>query len=102
MILSHICISICINDKIQTQIIFINYFLNNYYFSQLAFRASHAFRDRKVREVHETLGNLESVNEEATLNLNKAVRQHLKSTADIYPMGDLERQVANQVPTYIL
>lgn len=66
----------------------------------MAFRACHALRDRKLAEVRRTLGAVEST-DEASVNLDKAVKQHLKDTAETFPMGDVERQVANQVGSHI-
>lgn len=65
-------------------------------FLQLAFRACHALRERKLSEVRRILGAIENT-DETTVNLDKAVKQHLKDTAETFPMGDVERQVANQV-----
>lgn len=47
-------------------------------------------------EVRRTLHVLDA-NDDATAALDRAVRQNLKDTADRFPMGDVERQVANQV-----
>lgn len=69
---------------------------------QLAFRSCHALRERKLSDVRRTLGvgpGVES-SDETTLNLDKAVKQHLKESAETFPMGDVERQVANQVCEY--
>lgn len=57
---------------------------------QLAFRACHALRDRKLAEVRRILGG-------PTTNIDKAVQQHLRDTMETFPTGDIERQVANQV-----
>nr|XP_029729680.1 uncharacterized protein LOC109415420 [Aedes albopictus] len=62
----------------------------------LAFRACHGLKERKVLEVRRTLHVLDA-NDDATAALDRAVRQNLKDTADRFPMGDVERQVANQV-----
>uniref|UniRef100_A0A182M7M0 Mitochondria-eating protein n=2 Tax=Myzomyia TaxID=59140 RepID=A0A182M7M0_9DIPT len=62
----------------------------------LAFRACHGLKERKVLEVRRTLFVLDA-NDESTAALDRAVRQQLKETADRFPMGDVERQVANQV-----
>ncbi|EDS35945.1 conserved hypothetical protein [Culex quinquefasciatus] len=62
----------------------------------LAFRACHGLKERKVLEVRRTLHVLDA-NDDATAALDRAVRQNLKETADRFPMGDVERQVANQV-----
>lgn len=62
----------------------------------MAFRACHALRDRKLADVRRILGATDS-HDEAAMNLEKAVKQHLKETAETFPMGDIERQVANQV-----
>ncbi|XP_055594654.1 uncharacterized protein LOC129745527 [Uranotaenia lowii] len=62
----------------------------------LAFRACHGLKERKVLEVRRTLYSLDT-NDDATAALDRAVRQNLKETADRFPMGDVERQVANQV-----
>lgn len=43
------------------------------------------------------LGVAVESNDETTMNLDKAVKQHLKDTSETFPMGDVERQVANQV-----
>lgn len=66
---------------------------------QLAFRSCHALRERKLSDVRRILGVAHGVesNDETTLNLDKAVKQHLKESAETFPMGDVERQVANQV-----
>lgn len=64
---------------------------------QLAFRSCHALRERKLSDVRRLVGAGVESNDEATLNLDKAVKQHLKDTAETFPMGDIERQVANQV-----
>lgn len=63
---------------------------------QLAFRACHGLKERKVLEVRRTLFVLDA-NDDSTATLDRAVRQQLKETADRFPMGDVERQVANQV-----
>lgn len=71
--------------------------INGYYpLTQLAFRACHGLKERKVLEVRRTLHVLDA-NDDATAALDRAVRQNLKETADRFPMGDVERQVANQV-----
>ncbi|XP_055385151.1 uncharacterized protein LOC129614526 [Condylostylus longicornis] len=63
----------------------------------LSFRACQTLRERKVSEVRRVLCcSMESV-DETTLSLDRSVRQHLHDTAEIYPMGEIERQVANQV-----
>ncbi|XP_055907872.1 uncharacterized protein LOC129942816 [Eupeodes corollae] len=63
----------------------------------LSFRACHGMRERKVIEVRRTLNcPLDSVNE-ISLALDRSVRAHLHITADTFPMGDIERQVSNQV-----
>ncbi|XP_040175537.1 uncharacterized protein LOC120908522 isoform X1 [Anopheles arabiensis] len=62
----------------------------------LAFRACHGLKERKVLEVRRTLFVLDA-NDDSTATLDRAVRQQLKETADRFPMGDVERQVANQV-----
>lgn len=69
-------------------------------FIQLAFRACHALRERKLSEVRRILGAIGNT-DETTVNLDKAVKQHLKDTAETFPMGDIERQVANQVGSRI-
>lgn len=63
---------------------------------KLAFRSCHALRERKLSDVRRILGAVES-SDERTVNLDKAVKQHLKDTAETFAMGDVERQVANQV-----
>lgn len=71
---------------------------------QLAFRSCHALRERKLSDVRRILGVAHGVesNDETTLNLDKAVKQHLKESAETFPMGDVERQVANQVNAMII
>lgn len=64
---------------------------------QLAFRSCHGLRERKLSDVRRALGITIESNDETTTNLDKAVKQHLKDTAETFPMGDVERQVANQV-----
>lgn len=68
---------------------------------QLAFRACHGLKERKVLEVRRTLHVLDA-NDDATAALDRAVRQNLKDTADRFPMGDVERQVANQVSERVI
>lgn len=62
----------------------------------LAFRTCFGLRERKVLEVRRLLHGLEK-NDEPIQCLDRAVRQYLKDTSDSFPMGDVERQVANQV-----
>lgn len=52
-------------------------------------------------EVRRTLHVLDA-NDDATAALDRAVRQNLKDTADRFPMGDVERQVANQVSERVI
>lgn len=63
---------------------------------QLAFRACHGLRERKLADVRRTLYSEES-GDETTFNLDRAVRAHLKDTSEMFPLGEIERQVANQV-----
>lgn len=62
----------------------------------MAFRASAGLRERKVLEVLRIMYALENTDDPTTA-LDRSVRQFLKDTAEKFPMGDVERQVANQV-----
>lgn len=62
------------------------------YLIQLAFRACHALRDRKIAEVRRILCATGM-----TQTIDRSVQDHLRDTADAFPTGDIERQVANQV-----
>lgn len=56
-------------------------------------------RERKVMEVRRILNcPLDSTNE-ITLALDRSVRQHLHETIDLFPLGEIERSVFNQVHT---
>lgn len=66
------------------------------FLQQLAFRACHGLRERKLTETRRILYSEES-GDETTFNLDRAVRTHLKDTSDNFPLGEIERQVANQV-----
>lgn len=77
---------VCVNMNIHKQNIM-----------QLAFRSCHGLRERKLSDVRRILGVSVESNDETTMNLDKAVKQQLKDTAETFPMGDIERQVANQV-----
>lgn len=81
-------------------ILFIRYYCYCLFLSKhqkLAFRSCHALRERKLSDVRRILGAPVESNDETTMNLDKAVKQHLKDMAETFPMGDVERQVANQV-----
>lgn len=80
---------VCVNMNIHKQNIM-----------QLAFRSCHGLRERKLSDVRRILGVSVESNDETTMNLDKAVKQQLKDTAETFPMGDIERQVANQVLTF--
>ncbi|KAL5284312.1 hypothetical protein ACFFRR_006537 [Megaselia abdita] len=63
----------------------------------LSFRSTHSLRERKVVEVRRTLCCILESSDEKTLSLDRAVRAHLYDTIDTFPLGDVERQVSNQV-----
>uniref|UniRef100_A0A1B0CUS3 Mitochondria-eating protein n=1 Tax=Lutzomyia longipalpis TaxID=7200 RepID=A0A1B0CUS3_LUTLO len=69
----------------------------------LAFRSCQGLRERKVAEVRRVLGPTGCDGESSgntkvsVLNLEKAVRQYLQDTADSVPLGDIEKQVSNQI-----
>lgn len=64
-----------------------------WHFEQLAFRACHALRDRKIAEVRRIL----CATGTSTPSIDRAVYEHLRVTSEAFPTGDIERQVANQV-----
>lgn len=49
-----------------------------------------------MAEIRRTLF-CEENGDESTYNLDRAIRKHLQDTANVFPLFDMERQVANQV-----
>lgn len=69
---------------------------------QLAFRSCQILRDRKICDVRATLGLCTGAQASEGLGkelaqLEGAARAAMAASADFFPLGEAERQVANQV-----
>ncbi|XP_054736998.1 uncharacterized protein LOC129243749 [Anastrepha obliqua] len=63
----------------------------------LSFRLCHGMRERKVMEVRRTLNCPLDASNEITLALDRSVRTYLHETVELFPLGEIERSVFNQV-----
>ncbi|XP_077292427.1 uncharacterized protein LOC143915593 [Arctopsyche grandis] len=63
----------------------------------LAFRACQNLRDRKTMETRKNLGLPDNFKSPTLIQLEAAVRSALSESVETFPLGEAERQVANQV-----